>query len=134
MTSPPRPHPLVGEGETDLTLLPPSLEGKGAGGLPPGRPPRRGEGRRGRGRGGKGAERMGAAGRPEMPYGWGRVPYGYEDRLPWMNLPPNARYVAGDIDLEMVRFLDGFLRLATVHGHAEVNDLLVAAPPGEAPE
>src|SRR2546422_210823 len=22
-----------------------------------------------------------------MPYGWGRVPYGYADRLPWMNLP-----------------------------------------------
>src|SRR5207302_9796422 len=22
-----------------------------------------------------------------MPYGWGRVPYAYSDRLPWMNLP-----------------------------------------------
>src|SRR5437588_12452990 len=22
-----------------------------------------------------------------MPYGWGRVPYAYADRLPWMNLP-----------------------------------------------
>ena len=28
-----------------------------------------------------------AVGRPEMPYGWGRVPYGYDDRLPWRNLP-----------------------------------------------
>lgn len=25
--------------------------------------------------------------RTEMPYGWGRVDYRYEDRLPWMNLP-----------------------------------------------
>jgi Xaa-Pro aminopeptidase len=30
---------------------------------------------------------MGANGRPEMPYGWGRVSYSLEDRLPWMNLP-----------------------------------------------
>ena len=22
-----------------------------------------------------------------MPYGWGRVPYSFQDRLPWMNLP-----------------------------------------------
>lgn len=25
--------------------------------------------------------------RPQMPHGWGRVPYAYADRLPWMNLP-----------------------------------------------
>ena len=25
--------------------------------------------------------------RQEMPHGWGRVPYTYQDRLPWMNLP-----------------------------------------------
>lgn len=30
---------------------------------------------------------MGARNRPEMPYGWGRVPYTLKDRLPWMNLP-----------------------------------------------
>ena len=30
---------------------------------------------------------MSAKGRPAMPYGWGRVPYAYSDRLPWMNLP-----------------------------------------------
>jgi Xaa-Pro dipeptidase len=30
---------------------------------------------------------MGARNRPEMPYGWGRVSYSLEDRLPWMNLP-----------------------------------------------
>ncbi len=30
---------------------------------------------------------MGARGRPEMPYGWGRVGYSLEERLPWMNLP-----------------------------------------------
>jgi Xaa-Pro aminopeptidase len=28
-----------------------------------------------------------AKGRPAMPYGWGRVPYTYADRAPWMNLP-----------------------------------------------
>jgi Xaa-Pro aminopeptidase len=28
-----------------------------------------------------------AKGRAAMPYGWGRVPYTYADRLPWMNLP-----------------------------------------------
>lgn len=30
---------------------------------------------------------MGAKGRPEMPYGWGRVPYSFEDRTEWRNLP-----------------------------------------------
>ena len=30
---------------------------------------------------------MGARGRPEMPYDWGRVSYSLKDRLPWMNLP-----------------------------------------------
>lgn len=30
---------------------------------------------------------MGARDRVGMPYGWGRVPYAYADRLPWMNLP-----------------------------------------------
>ena len=30
---------------------------------------------------------MGARGRPEMPYGWWRVPYSLKDRLPWMNFP-----------------------------------------------
>lgn len=30
---------------------------------------------------------MTAKGRPAMPYGWGRVPYAYTDRAPWMNLP-----------------------------------------------
>lgn len=30
---------------------------------------------------------MGARGRPEMPHGWGRVPYTFADRRPWMNLP-----------------------------------------------
>ena len=27
---------------------------------------------------------MGARNRPEMPYGWGRVGYSLEERLPWM--------------------------------------------------
>ena len=38
---------------------------------------------------------MSAKGRQEMPYGWGRVAYGYEDRLPWRNLPfPVSEYEA----------------------------------------
>jgi Xaa-Pro aminopeptidase len=36
---------------------------------------------------------MSAKGRPEMPYGWGRVPYSHADRLPWRNLPfPEEEY------------------------------------------
>src|SRR5688572_29769974 len=49
---------------------------------------------------------------------------------PWMGLEPGARYVAGDIDTEMVRFLDRFLAMAPVRGEARVNDL-VAGPPGD---
>jgi Xaa-Pro aminopeptidase len=30
---------------------------------------------------------MSAKNKPAMPYGWGRVAYSYQDRLPWMNLP-----------------------------------------------
>jgi len=30
---------------------------------------------------------MGGQAGTEMPYGWGRVDYSFEDRLPWMNLP-----------------------------------------------
>jgi Xaa-Pro aminopeptidase len=30
---------------------------------------------------------MSAKSKAAMPYGWGRVPYSYQDRLPWMNLP-----------------------------------------------
>jgi Xaa-Pro dipeptidase len=30
---------------------------------------------------------MTTGGGPAMPYGWGRVGYTYQDRLPWMNLP-----------------------------------------------
>jgi len=38
-----------------------------------------------------------------MPYGWGRVPYAYADRLPWMNLPfPVEEYHAR---LERLRHL-----------------------------
>ena len=52
--------------------------------------------------------------------------------LPWMNLPPGTRYLACDIDTEMTRFLDGFLRLAPVDGRAEVNDLIAGPPAGRA--
>jgi 16S rRNA (guanine(1405)-N(7))-methyltransferase len=47
--------------------------------------------------------------------------------IPWMGLEPGARYVAGDIDTEMVGFLDRFLKVAPVEGEARVNDL-VAGP------
>jgi Xaa-Pro dipeptidase len=41
----------------------------------------------------RGGTALSAKGRPAMPYGWGRVSYSYEDRLPWMNLPfPETEY------------------------------------------
>ncbi len=48
--------------------------------------------------------------------------------IPWMNLPPTTTYLAADIDTEMTRFLDGFLQLSPIKGHAITNDL-IAAPP-----
>jgi 16S rRNA (guanine(1405)-N(7))-methyltransferase len=50
--------------------------------------------------------------------------------VPWMNLSPNAFYVAVDIDAQMAHFVDRFLALAPgIHGIARVCDL-VAGPPG----
>ena len=50
--------------------------------------------------------------------------------IPWMGIPVSTFYIASDIDIEMVKFLDRFLALAPVHGEARVNDL-VAGPPGD---
>ncbi|MEZ0267109.1 MAG: 16S rRNA methyltransferase, partial [Phycisphaerae bacterium] len=51
--------------------------------------------------------------------------------LPWMNLPAGARYVAGDIDVEMARFLDGFFALTSIEGRAELVDLVAGPPAAE---
>lgn len=48
--------------------------------------------------------------------------------IPWMNLAPGATYIAADIDLEMVQFVNEYLPLAGVNGAGIVNDL-VAGPP-----
>lgn len=52
--------------------------------------------------------------------------------IPWMNLAAGASYVAADIDLEMVDFLDRYLKLAAVNGSAMVNDLVAGPPDVEA--
>jgi 16S rRNA (guanine(1405)-N(7))-methyltransferase len=52
--------------------------------------------------------------------------------IPWMGLGAGARYLAADIDVEMVRFLDGFLKLAGIEGGATVNDLVAGPPAGRA--
>lgn len=50
--------------------------------------------------------------------------------LPWMPLAEGAAYYACDIYADMVAFLNEFLRIAGVHGQAQVCDL-VAGPPAQ---
>jgi 16S rRNA (guanine(1405)-N(7))-methyltransferase len=50
--------------------------------------------------------------------------------IPWMPLPPQTTYLAADIDTEMIRFLDEFLKLTGINGQAITNDL-IAAPPDQ---
>ena len=47
-----------------------------------------------------------------------------------MNLPAATTYLAADIDTEMTRFLDRFLKMSPINGHAITNDL-IAAPPAQ---
>src|SRR5262245_61422962 len=49
--------------------------------------------------------------------------------IPWMPLEPGAAYYACDLYADMVAFLNGFFRLAGIHGRADVCDL-VTSPPG----
>jgi 16S rRNA (guanine(1405)-N(7))-methyltransferase len=49
--------------------------------------------------------------------------------IPWMNLEPAARYLAGDIDAEMTAFLNAFFALAHGGGHAALNDLVTGPIP-----
>ncbi|MGH2404723.1 MAG: M24 family metallopeptidase [bacterium] len=47
--------------------------------------------------------------RSQMPHGWGRVPYAYADRLPWMNLPfPLEEYHARVQRLRALMARDGW--------------------------
>jgi Xaa-Pro aminopeptidase len=58
---------------------------------------------------------MSAKGRPAMPYGWGRVPYTYADRLPWMHLP-----------FPVEEYRDRLARLVERMAHQDLDCLVVA--------
>ncbi len=63
---------------------------------------------------------MSAKGRPAMPYGWGRVSYAYEDRLPWMNLPfPVEEYHERLHRLGWLMARDGFECLVVLGNRAD---------------
>lgn len=47
---------------------------------------------------------------------------------PWMGLPPAARYLACDIDRQLLAFVDAFLGLAGVEHQVEARDIVVAPP------
>ncbi len=49
--------------------------------------------------------------------------------IPWMPLAENATYYAYDIYEDMVAFINGFLALVGVQGHAEARDLSQFIPP-----
>ena len=51
--------------------------------------------------------------------------------IPWMPVEPDATYVACDVDLSLVDFLNGFFELTRVRGRAEPHDLLSSVPDGE---
>jgi Xaa-Pro dipeptidase len=57
---------------------------------------------------------MAARGRPEMPYGWGRVSYSLKDRLPWMNLP-----------FDVSEYHDRIARLRRLMAQEQVDVLVV---------
>lgn len=52
--------------------------------------------------------------------------------IPWMNLAAGTSYIAADIDLEMVQFVNEFLPMAGVSGAGIVNDLVAGPPDVEA--
>src|SRR5438270_5120453 len=59
-------------------------------------------------------------GRLPMPYGWGRVPYTLEDRLPWMNLP-----------FEVAEYRQRINRLTTAARAAGLDVVLVCGDPSD---
>jgi Xaa-Pro aminopeptidase len=64
---------------------------------------------------------MSAKDKPAMPYGWGRVSYTYESRLPWMNLPfPVEEYEARIDRLRGLMAADG-INCAVVIGNRADN-------------
>ncbi len=52
--------------------------------------------------------------------------------VPWMGLPVGARYVACDIDAQLVAFVAGALDLFGVDGRVELRDVVTAPPDCEA--
>jgi 16S rRNA (guanine(1405)-N(7))-methyltransferase len=48
--------------------------------------------------------------------------------IPWMGLPDGAAYYAYDIYEDMVEFLQAFMRLTSVRGHAVACDVLRSCP------
>ena len=67
---------------------------------------------------------MGARGRPEMPYGWGRVAYSLKDRLPWMNLPFDVSEYHQRIDrLRRLMAKDDIGALVVIGNRADNSDI-----------
>ena len=48
--------------------------------------------------------------------------------IPWMPLAPDATYTACDIYHDMTTFIDAYFGITGITGHAEVCDLVAAAP------
>ncbi len=62
--------------------------------------------------------------RTEMPYGWGRVDYQYEDRLPWMNLPfPIEEYRSRLNRLRRLMAREGLDCLAVLGNRADNSNI-----------
>ena len=48
--------------------------------------------------------------------------------IPWMPLAENAEYYAVDVYQDMVDFLNGFMALLPIRGHAQAGDVIQACP------
>lgn len=48
--------------------------------------------------------------------------------IPWMPLGEDVRYAAYDIYTDMVDFLNGFMRMVGIHGHARAMDVTSSPP------
>ncbi len=67
---------------------------------------------------------MSAKDKPAMPYGWGRVSYTYESRLPWMNLPfPLDEYHARVDRLRRLMAADGVDCLVVIGNRADNSNI-----------
>jgi Xaa-Pro aminopeptidase len=67
---------------------------------------------------------MSAKDKPAMPYGWGRVSYTYESRLPWMNLPfPIEEYEARLDRLRRLMAAEGVDGVVVVGNRADNSNI-----------